>query len=454
MQENRAQAYLQLIHTLLNCPNGDEPQILQDNSELLDRGFLETCELVASTLAEEGRENGSNFLRNLVSHLEQFIDMNDDGDSNNSEGENSQEYANFILELLQAEEASDRDIKVIYPMLDQREHLLNSRFAETLQQVAEKLLDGENAETISSIVGVIENLSIHLWNFPRGNIANNIEIAITGFQIVLNNLEPGSEHYAQTQNNLAAAYGNRINGSRADNLERAIGFYEAALTVRTFEDFPEDWAMTQNNLAVAYSNRINGSRADNLERAIGFYEAALKVRTLEDFPEDWAMTQNNLANAYLYRINGSRADNLERAIGFYEAALTVYTLEDFPEKWAMTQNNLALAYSNRINGSGADNLERAIGFYEAALTVRTLEDFPEQWAETQNNLANAYLYRINGSRADNLEHAIGFYEAALTVYTLEDFPEDWAMTQNNLALAYSNRINGSRADNLERAIGF
>ncbi|MEZ2276654.1 MAG: tetratricopeptide repeat protein, partial [Microcoleus sp.] len=77
-----------------------------------------------------------------------------------------------------------------------------------------------------------------------------------------------------------------------------------------------------------YWERINGSRADNLERAIAFYEAALTVYTLEDFPEKWAMTQNNLATAYWERINGSRADNLERAIAFYEAALTVYTLED------------------------------------------------------------------------------------------------------------------------------
>ncbi|WP_143603829.1 hypothetical protein [Tychonema bourrellyi] len=60
MEENRAEAYLQLIHTLLNCPNGDEPQILQDNSELLDRGFLETCESVAAKLAAQGGENGNN----------------------------------------------------------------------------------------------------------------------------------------------------------------------------------------------------------------------------------------------------------------------------------------------------------------------------------------------------------------------------------------------------------
>ncbi|MEG4631732.1 CHAT domain-containing protein [Microcoleus sp. AR_TQ3_B6] len=379
--------------------------------------------------------------------------MNENGDRVHSEGEDSQEYAEFILELLQAE-SSYSGIQVIYPILKPRQHLLNARFAETLQQVAQRLIADENPETIELIVPLIENLSIHISDFPLGNRANNIEIAITGYQIVLNNREPGSEKFAQTQNNLAVAYSNRINGSRAENLERAIEFCQAALTVRTLEDFPEYWAGTQNNLAKAYRNRINGSRAENLERAIEFYQAALTVRTLEDFPEDWATTQNNLANAYGNRINGSRAENLERAIEFFQAALTVRTLEDFREDWAMTQNNLANAYLCRINGSRAENLERAIEFYQAALTVYTLEDFPEYWATTQNNLANAYLYRINGSRAENLERAIEFFQAALTVYTLEDFREDWAMTQNNLANAYLYRINGSRIENLERAIEF
>ncbi|MEG3899918.1 MULTISPECIES: CHAT domain-containing tetratricopeptide repeat protein [unclassified Microcoleus] len=394
-----------------------------------------------------------NFLRKLASQLAQFIDTNDGGNGDNSAGEDSQEYAEFIRELLQAEAASDSDIKVIYPMLAGRQHLLNARFAETLKQVAQRLI-AEHPEAIEFIVGLIENLSIDINQFPLGSRANNIEIAITGYQIVLNNRQPGSENYAGTQNNLATAYSNRINGSRTENLERAIEFYEAALTVYTLEDFPEDWAMTQNNLALTYTNRINGSRAQNLERAIEFFEAALTVYTLEAFPEDWAMTQNNLAIAYSNRINGSRAENLERAIEFYQAALTIYTLKDFRDYWATTQNNLAGAYSNRINGSRAENLERAIEFYEKALTVYTLKDFPEKWAATQNNLAIAYRNRINGSRAENLERAIEFFEAALTVYTLEAFPEDWAMTQNNLAIAYSNRINGSRAENLEQAIEF
>jgi CHAT domain-containing protein len=450
MDETRVEAYLQLIQVLLNCPNGDEPQILQDNSELLDRGFLQACELVAENLTQQGQENLASFLRNLASQLGQLWDGKDEGDSDNSESEDSQEYVRFILELLQAEE-SYGGLAAVHPILAERQHLLNLRFAEILQQVAQNLI-AEHPEAIESILGDIETLSIDIYQVPLGSRANNVEIAITGYEIVLNNREPGSEKFAQTQNCLAAFYSNRINGSRADNLERAIGFLEAALTVFTRENFPEGWAMTQYNLGKAYTDRIKGLRAENMERAITFYEAALTVFTLEDFL--WAATQNHLANAYSNRIKGSRADNLEQAITFYQAPLTVFTLEDFPEDWAMTQNNLARAYSNRIKGSQADNLERAITFYEAALTVRTRDAFPEKWAMTQNNLANAYLYRIKGSREDNLERAIAFYEAALTVRTLENFPERLAMTQHNLANAYLYRMKGSRADNLERAIAF
>jgi CHAT domain-containing protein/predicted transcriptional regulator len=372
-------------------------------------------------------------------------------------GENSQEYVNFIIELLEAGAASNSDIKVIYPMLGQRQHLLNARFAETLQEVVKKFIvisknTVKNAEAISLILSSFENLSVRILQFPHANRTNNIEIAITGCKIVLSYREPGSKDWARTQVNLANAYLYRINGSRADNLEQAICFFNTALTVYTLKHFAEEWAMTQVNLATAYKNRINGDRAKNLEQAIDFFNAALTVYTLKDFAEEWALTQNNLANTYSDRIKGSRAQNLELAINFYNEALKVRTLKDFAKDWAMTQNNLANAYGDRLNGDQAENLEWAISFYNAALTVRTLKDFPEEWAETQNNLAATYIERIKGDQAQNLEQAIGFFEAALTVYTLEDFREKWALTQSNLATAYKNRINGSRADNLERAI--
>ena len=128
---------------------------------------------------------------------------------------------------MQAEATSKSDIAVIYPMLAQRQHLLNARFADILQQVAENLAENliadEYPEAIESIVAILGNFSIHISDFPRGKRANNIEIAITGYQIFFSNREPGSEKFAQTQYNLAVAYLYRIKGSRADHLERAIG---------------------------------------------------------------------------------------------------------------------------------------------------------------------------------------------------------------------------------------
>ena len=450
MEETRAQAYRQLIQTLLNCPNGEERQILQANLELVDSGFLQVCEVVAENLAEEGQENPANLLRNLTSQLGQLLGMNDEGDSDNSEGENPQEYANFIRDLLQAEAESNSDSQVIYPMLVGRQHLLNDRFAEILQQVTPNLI-AEYPEAIEVILDHIENLSIHISDFPLGKRANNLEIAITGYQIVVNNREPGSENWASTQNNLAIVYTYRIRGEKAENIEVAIASYTAALTVLTLDAFPEYGARAQNNLAVAYTYRIRGEKAQNIEVAIAYYTAALTVYTRDAFPEDWAMTQNNLGIAYSNRRRGEKAENIEVAIAYYTAALTVYTREAFPEYWAMTQHNLAAAYSQRIRGEKAQNIEVAIASYTAALAVYTRDAFPEYWATTQHNLASAYRNRIRGEKAQNIELAINFSTVALEVRTRDAFPEDWALTQSYLANAYCDRIRGEKAQNIELA---
>jgi len=46
MDETRAQAYANLIQQLLSCPSGEQPQILQANSELIDGDFLQVCEII------------------------------------------------------------------------------------------------------------------------------------------------------------------------------------------------------------------------------------------------------------------------------------------------------------------------------------------------------------------------------------------------------------------------
>jgi tetratricopeptide (TPR) repeat protein len=247
--------------------------------------------------------------------------------------------------------------------------------------------------------------------------------------------EDNAAEWPRGQKTLGDIFSDQVKGDRAENLRRAIAYYEAALRVWTEADFPQDWAMTQNNLGVAYRNLPTGDRAENLRRAIACYEAALRVWTEADFPQDWAMTQNNLGIAYSDLPMGDRGENLRRAIACYEAALRVWTEADFPQQWATTQNNLGIAYSDLPMGDRGENLRRAIACYEAALRVWTEADFPQQWATTQNNLGTACLRLPTGDRGENLRRAIACFEVALRVRTEANFPKQWATTQFNLGLA-------------------
>ncbi|MEH2215234.1 CHAT domain-containing protein [Nostoc sp.] len=447
MNEQRLYAYNQLIQTLLDCPSGEEPEILAANTELLDADFVQVVVAAADHFAQQGEENTAEWLRNLATYLttpETTLITEEDIET----------YEQFLIEILQATADSNGDAQVIYPLLAANTDKLNDIFAKLLRRWATNTLAEAEADRAEYIAADIVNFSNRIQQFPLGSKASNMEITIAGYEIVLTVYTRSAfpEKWAMTQNNLGIAYGDRIFGERAENIELAIAAYSAALSVYTRSVFPEKWAMTQNNLGEAYRNRIFGERAENIELAIAAYSAALSVYTRSAFSEKWATTQNNLGNAYCNRIFGERAENIELAIVAYNQALEVRTRSAFPEKWATTQNNLGIAYGDRILGERAENIESAIAAYNQALEVITRSTFPEKWATTQNNLGIAYGDRILGERAENIELAIAAYAAALSVYTRSAFPVDWAMTQNNLGNAYRNRILGERGENIESAI--
>ncbi|WP_293080206.1 CHAT domain-containing protein [Moorena sp. SIO3H5] len=360
----------------------------------------------------------------------------------------------FLLQVLKATAESRSDQQVVYPLLAANTDKLDDRLAELLRAWATIKLAEVEADQAKSIAAVIGNFSNIIQKFPLGDKASNIEIAITGYEVILTvfTREAFPENWAMTQHLLGAAYYDRIKEEKAKNIEEAIACLQQALRVRTFEAFPYEWARTQNNLGAAYCDRIKGEKAQNIEDAIAFYQQALRVYTFEAFPYEWASTQNNLGAAYCDRIKGEKAQNIEDAIACYQQALRVTTFEAFPIAWAETQNNLGNAYGDRIKGEKLQNIEDAIVCYQQAIKVYTFETFTEKWAITQNNLGIAYADRIKGEKAQNLEEAIACYQEALRVYTFEAFPVNWAITQNNLGIAYRDRIKGEKAQNIEEAI--
>ncbi|WP_377474071.1 MAG: CHAT domain-containing protein [Microcoleus anatoxicus] len=353
---------------------------------------------------------------------------------NQQHQQDNQEYITFLDEVWQATSDSNGDAKIIYPILAANQDKLNRTLVAQYQNWANNILSQAAPEQTRNIAVYFVNFSNLIQQFPLGNRASNLDIAIIGYELALTIFTRADfpQNWAGTQNNLASAYSDKITGNKAENLDEAIRCFQLALEVTTRADFPQDWATTQNNLAIAYSDKITGNKAENLDEAIRCYQLALEVRTRADFPQDWATTQNNLAIAYSDKITGNKAENLDEAIRCYQLALEVRTRADFPQDWAKTQNNLANAYSDKITGNKAENLDEAIRCYQLALEVRTRADFPQDWAKTQNNLANAYSDKITGNRAKNLNEAIRCFRLALEFRTPTTLPLDCLQSGRNL----------------------
>lgn len=249
MNEQRIEAYLALIERLLTCEGGEEPQILNANLDLIDEGLLQTMELVAAKLSEEGNSEAAEFLQEFSAQLGGAVEQA-------AASLSPQEYFNFMGEVLQVV-SENPDPQVVYPLLSENLEKLDPFFAQLLQSWAASALPQVELEESQGIAGAIGNFSNLIQQFPMGDKGNNLEIAIAGYEIAASVFSPDSfpEVWAGTQNNLAVAYSDRIEGDRLDNLDRAIACYEKALKVYTLDAFPEEWAITQRNMALVQEER-------------------------------------------------------------------------------------------------------------------------------------------------------------------------------------------------------
>lgn len=346
----------------------------------------------------------------------------------------------FQLQLFEALETvvNKKNPEVLYPLLEENKYKLDERFATVLRLKTTDILSEMPPEEAKGIAAILVALSAIIQDFPQGKEANNLEIAITGYEVASMVLthEVFTEQWAVCQTFLGNAYHRRVKGDKAENLEKAIAHLQNALQIRTREAFPELWAEIQNNLLIAYGYRIRGDQLENAELAIAAGMAAMEVYTREALPEEWSKIQNNLGIVYRDRVDGDKAENLELAISCYQNALLIRTREDFPKLWAQTQMNLGSAYRQRLKGDEAENLELAIAANSAALQIYTREAFPRDWAGVQMNLGNAYLHRKKGNSVENLKNSLLAHQAALEILSFDEFPQEWATTQMNLGNTY------------------
>lgn len=75
MTPERQEAYLSLIEQVLTCPQGQEPEVLSNNPELIDAGLVQMLLQVSSSMAHDGDSESANFLVQFARLLSQALGL-------------------------------------------------------------------------------------------------------------------------------------------------------------------------------------------------------------------------------------------------------------------------------------------------------------------------------------------------------------------------------------------
>lgn len=338
---------------------------------------------------------------------------------------------------------------------------------------------------------ILYQLAMSYGERVNGEKEENTAAAVACYQGIAEILEDsqdnrGRELFGMALGNLASIYLGRAHDF-PEGIEEAIDACQRALTVQTPEFSPQPWCVTQQNLGAAYAQRIEGSRRLNLELAVAAFEAVLKVRTPQTDPAGHQRTMGSLIHARAelsalppdnsaagsedarsqrqshimslvmraeqlmsdtMALQEPSLDDLQAVIDAYETILDQVDEHRDRRVWGSAQHNIARIYMARR--SHATDVARAVTGFETALRVRTQEREPHLWAVTQYCLASALLELDKGNREQNLDRAVQAASSALSYFTsMPSLKADWVKSSTNLGLALLARFQLTSAGNLD-----
>ena len=343
-----------------------------------------------------------------------------------------EEVIDFLLQILVKTSQSNSDKKKVYPLLQDNLDKIDLNFADSLRYWSKNYFAGESLDKAQTVAAVIGDFGTLIGQFPQGNIADNLDIAIVCFEVIeiIFTREEYPIEWAISKLNLGNAYGNRIYGDPIENQEKAIAAYQDALKIYSREEYPIEWAESQTNLITLYYAKIKNIKKDdisvNLDKLVSICNAVLEIFTQDSFTEKWVIIKNNLASLYCDTPYPNRSNNFELAIDIYNELLGVLKKESFPEQWANTHMNMGIAYDKRVQGERQENFNLAVKAYHNSLKFYTRENYPFAYAILQNNLGNAY--RDQGLATS----AINYYWLALEIHTHTAYPNESLRASRNL----------------------
>ncbi|MEB3180719.1 MAG: CHAT domain-containing protein [Nostocaceae cyanobacterium] len=305
-ETNRIKAYLALIQKLLSYPDSSEVEFLKNYPDLINSGLMITLEGVASILAQQGDHKGARYLQDIAVQLTKKEDEKSSTESINqvvavpdlppaiklTEADNITEQQeqveqidnvqyptheatqNFLFQLLRVIFESKADSQVVYPFLEENLDKLNESFPEVLRDWATAQLSRVGEEQKPKLAKIITTLSTLIRKFELGDPATNLEIALTGYEIVDNILTKAEDSvsWAANQYCLGLTYLERSKGNPEENLKQAINYFTAALKVYDKDNFPKQRKLILNNLKNATREMRNIEELDEQKNGDKFTE--------------------------------------------------------------------------------------------------------------------------------------------------------------------------------------
>jgi len=346
---------------------------------------------------------------------------------------------------------------------------------ETALEHARKALASVSNEMASRVwAKAMIRLGNTLRNRRGDNRKENLEQAMVAFEAALEGLNQTSDPqlWSMAKSSLANALAELAEYATYDpveSVERSITHQQEAIEVLNPITVPEEWANAHRNLAISFGERVKGSRADNVERAIALLELGLVVLNRRDHPRLRSGLLETIGEQLESRIRGHRLENLYRSVEAYDDAWETRDRSEDPEAWLRlrqrslkTKTILYREYTNTPSESLPDDLNNRLSKWASTITTAdpqeflaaerdaasavSAEDYPRTWTIAQEDFAKAQMgnpfadgdsleQSIAGHIA-NVRESIKTYERALVENPREIRPRLWARTRGQMATAY------------------
>ena len=297
----------------------------------------------------------------------------------------------------------------------------------------------------TAVCEMLNQRGLALYNLGTDNRADEIEGAIEAFVAALE-VSVAGDQAASMLMHLGLAFGDRLRGDRADNVEHAISALRDALAQLEGSDNDELRAMVLTNLSAALGRGERGDRVEVLREAAARCREALTVRSLDRNADDWAYSQLNLGEALRDLAALGEAD-VDEARAAFEAVVH--------DASAIRDSTLVGAAHQMLGGMDVATTERGPQDYVDDHAAGTLEELDEEPAlhaarahfEAARDLIATdpirrarVLHQLSGTLAalNEVDDAIEAAQEALTVLRPTTAPSDckdaawslgWLLTQ-------------------------